>query len=1115
MTLPDAAAQPGAGAREDVVDVSTIRSKVQAPPVRASTLERPRLLEWLADHATDRIKVIAADAGYGKTTLLADFARRTSARCLWYRLEPNDGDWVTWINYLIAAVREIVPDFAQPTASLLGQMAVLNPSREIVLGSLMSELASIDDAPTMLILDDFHLVDDREDVHAILGRLFERAPPNLTFIISSRRVPELRLGRFVVAGEVAQLGTEDLRFSRDETAELFAVAYGHPLEPDLVGEVDARAEGWGASLQLVDAAIRNRPPSEARAFIHSLSGAEGRLYDYLAEEVLSGLDDPMRQVLVHASLLERVVPEFVAAALSAGGEAPRGDVSACLSRADDLGLMGRSTPGSRSRRIHPLLHDFLARHLAAATTLDERCRMHLSVARVAEPQDWLTACHHFIEGGQPQQAMRVLSASATRALGSGAWGAADSLVHRMPDLVQPVAVLAVRARALIAIGRAATALGVLTALDDESLPPVDRAIVRLTMAGAHHELGNEADLARLVDLMIEDGETPGEMKEIAAAWRLMLAAANGGELREASAALIRLAERQRAAGFHYFSGISFHNAMGSELTRGLYRSAMQLGDSALAEFNQLEASPPELASTHATIAVCAAELGLWEMAAGAKHEALAVENAPADAYADCAYVAAACGDTDEAAALLAEAKVAARRAILDPGAMGAVDNAEAMLLLAEADVSRAHARLPPLWATGPDPDLRVKRFMLQAVIATALEQDDALILADEALRTSRRQGAGRYETRLEVVQAAAARDSVSLRRALERVDRAGALGLLEVANAVGSVLYLFESLPPSLELSMSQRMHRWLPILRKQVSTGNTASGRAAAVLVSRFGSLADAPLLAAFEQTYMRHSRPRRLTRALVKRTSPVLVVHDLGRTQCEVGGRAVLLSETRRKAATLLMYLITRPSMTAVKEQVLDELWPDLDPAAATNSLNQTLYFLRRDIDPWYDDGVSVEYVVNEGELMWLDADIVNADSIRFLREAVQAATSKDPATVGATICDSYCGRFAPEFEYEQWAIAWRDRVHGAYLHLVHSTQARLARLGNLEGALRLLLAATAIDPEALDLEVAVVWTYARLGAAAAAAEQYGRLCVAYRRDLGLDPPSFADVVGSTPQE
>ena len=448
MNTPD----DDAGRRShDPLERSIIRSKVLSPPVRADTLERPRLLDWLTTHLPARLKIIAADAGYGKTTLLADFARRTPARCVWYRLEDSDRDWVTFINYVIAALREIHPGFAPDTASLLSQMAPLNPSLDVVLGSLVSELSSIGNRPTMLILDDFHLVDDSPNLHAILARLFERSPSNLTFAIAARGVPTLRIGRLKAAGEVAQLSTADLRFSLEETAELFAVAYGHPLEPDLVSEVDARLEGWGACLQLVYASLRSRRPSEERAFIQTLSGADRALYGYLAEEVLARLNPIVRRVLLRASLLDRIVPELVEAILSADEEPTAvDDVARSLAEADELGLMSRSSSSSSSARFHPLLRDFLLCQLEADTSAELRTDMHLCVARAAESTDWLAACHHYARAHQPADAVRVLATSAMNALGSGRWPDASRIASTLGDQQLPAPVQVVRARHLIA-----------------------------------------------------------------------------------------------------------------------------------------------------------------------------------------------------------------------------------------------------------------------------------------------------------------------------------------------------------------------------------------------------------------------------------------------------------------------------------------------------------------------------------------------------------------------------------------------------------------------------------------------------------------------------------------
>ncbi len=121
-----------------------------------------------------------------------------------------------------------------------------------------------------------------------------------------------------------------------------------------------------------------------------------------------------------------------------------------------------------------------------------------------------------------------------------------------------------------------------------------------------------------------------------------------------------------------------------------------------------------------------------------------------------------------------------------------------------------------------------------------------------------------------------------------------------------------------------------------------------------------------------------------LIRRVSPTVRVHDLGLTSYEIGDRIVTLTDTRRKSAALLLYLVTRPGLAATREQVMDSLWPDQNPKSATNSLHQTVFFLRRDLEPWYEDGSTADYVHMETDLVFLDKDLFQVDSVAFSRQA-----------------------------------------------------------------------------------------------------------------------------------
>ena len=107
-------------------------SKIQCPTLRDETLARDRLLDWLAAKAHSRVLLILADAGYGKTTLLADFSRRTRLRTIWYRLDEDDRDWVAFLSHLVAAGREHDPEFGAVTSALLADESDGGASREVV-----------------------------------------------------------------------------------------------------------------------------------------------------------------------------------------------------------------------------------------------------------------------------------------------------------------------------------------------------------------------------------------------------------------------------------------------------------------------------------------------------------------------------------------------------------------------------------------------------------------------------------------------------------------------------------------------------------------------------------------------------------------------------------------------------------------------------------------------------------------------------------------------------------------------------------------------------------------------------------------------------------------------
>ena len=230
---------------------------------------------------------------------------------------------------------------------MLSDLATGGPTREAATDVFLRELPKIAEHGAVLILDDFHLVDESPDVRIIARELVARAPERLSIVFASRQTPPIPFARMRAAGEVAEIGTDDLRFDAAETARLFSETYGRDLEPDVLADVTARTEGWAASLQLVQAALRDRSPAEIRRFVRGLTGADQELYDYLAEEVVGDLPDDLQQFLMRTSILQVVTPEL-AAVVAGLDEADTAGVHQCRRAPDPPGQTRRVPNAGRS-----------------------------------------------------------------------------------------------------------------------------------------------------------------------------------------------------------------------------------------------------------------------------------------------------------------------------------------------------------------------------------------------------------------------------------------------------------------------------------------------------------------------------------------------------------------------------------------------------------------------------------------------------------------------------------------------------------------------------------------------------------------------------------------------
>ena len=275
-----------------------LTTKLFVPPVRPSRVPRRRLTDRLHSGADGKLTLIVAPAGFGKTTLLSDFvAGRPVA---WVSLDASDNDLTRFWSYVLAAFDSVQPGLGASALALL--QSPQPPPIEAILTSLLNTL-STRSTEVVLLLDDYHLI-DAPPIHHALTFLLDHAPPPLHLVIASRADPPFPVSRLRARGELTELRAVDLRFTPEEAGAFLTEVMHVPLPAEAVAALETRTEGWIAGLQFAALALRDR--TDYAAFIAAFTGSNRFVVDYLAEEVLLTLPEPLQRFLLATSILDRL-----------------------------------------------------------------------------------------------------------------------------------------------------------------------------------------------------------------------------------------------------------------------------------------------------------------------------------------------------------------------------------------------------------------------------------------------------------------------------------------------------------------------------------------------------------------------------------------------------------------------------------------------------------------------------------------------------------------------------------------------------------------------------------------------------------------------------------------
>jgi LuxR family maltose regulon positive regulatory protein len=407
-----------------------LATKLYMPSARANLVSRPRLTERLQAGLAGKLTLIAAPAGFGKTTLVSAWLTRlrnsshdrdSQFQVAWVALDRADNDPIRFWSYVIGALDRLQPGIG---AGAFGLLQSPQPPLESILVALLNSLGTWQ-ANVALVLDDYHLI-DTPAIHQALAFLLDHQPPHMHLVLISRADPPLPLSRLRARGELTELRVADLRFGPEETAAFLATAMGVSLSAEAVAALEQRTEGWIAGLQFAALAMRDRTDQDG--FIAAFTGSNRFVVDYLVEEVLHHLPRHLHTFLLETSILDRLCGPLCDAVLGVGGSGldepgeanstntyhPQSTTQAysqlLLQELERANLFLVPLDDERYwYRYHPLFAEVLRSRLTSGASTTHVAMLHRRASEWFEQRGLLVeAVAHGLISGDPERAARLI-----------------------------------------------------------------------------------------------------------------------------------------------------------------------------------------------------------------------------------------------------------------------------------------------------------------------------------------------------------------------------------------------------------------------------------------------------------------------------------------------------------------------------------------------------------------------------------------------------------------------------------------------------------------------------------------------------------------------------------
>ena len=376
-----------------------LATKLHQPALTEKLVQRPGLTRRLNEglQAGRQLTLVSAPAGFGKTTCVSEWLRGLNMPFTWLSLDKADDDPERFLAYLIAALQKFDPNIGLELSSMLASGQI--PAAESGVSSLVNDILQTG-SPFLLILDDFHLIQDSL-ILAWMEQLISYQPQNFHLALITREDPALPLARLRASNRMTEVRANDLRFNSEEIGRFLKNGMDVALSDEHIAALEDRTEGWVVGVQLAGLSMRGR--DDPAAVVTSLSGSHRFILSYLTEEVIGRLPPDVQDFLLKTSILERLTGELCDALTG------RSDGSQVLEQLMNANLFLVPLDDEQHwYRYHHLFADLL-RSQCKRTFKDQAAQFHRRASRWYEKEGMLNeAMEHTLTGEDYALAVNLL-----------------------------------------------------------------------------------------------------------------------------------------------------------------------------------------------------------------------------------------------------------------------------------------------------------------------------------------------------------------------------------------------------------------------------------------------------------------------------------------------------------------------------------------------------------------------------------------------------------------------------------------------------------------------------------------------------------------------------------